>query len=37
MSSGNVTDDMWIEYIKNQVPPEPDDNLDLPWESGELF
>ena len=27
-SSGNVTDEVWVEYIKNQTPPEPDDNLD---------
>ena len=26
-SSGNVTDEVWMEYIKNQVPPEPDDNF----------
>jgi hypothetical protein len=26
-SSGNVTDEVWIEYIKNQKPPEPDDNF----------
>ncbi len=23
-SSGNVTDEVWKEYIKNQKPPEPD-------------
>jgi hypothetical protein len=23
-----VTDEIWVEYIKNQTPPEPDDNLD---------
>jgi len=27
VSSGNVTDDVWVEYIKNQAPPEPDDNF----------
>ncbi len=26
-SSGNVTDEVWMEYIKNQKPPEPDDNF----------
>jgi putative transposase len=26
-SSGNVTDEAWVEYIKSQTPPEPDDNL----------
>ena len=26
-SSGNVTDDVWKEYIKNQSPPEPDDDF----------
>jgi putative transposase len=26
-SSGNVTDEVWMEYIKNQAPPEPDDNF----------
>src|SRR5262250_2827618 len=24
-SSGNVTDEVWAEYIKNQNAPEPDD------------
>jgi len=28
-SSGNVTDEVWLEYIKNQTPPEPDDNFDV--------
>jgi putative transposase len=28
-SSGNVTDDVWVEYIKNQKPPEPDDNFNV--------
>ena len=28
-SSGNVTDEVWKEYIKNQKPPEPDDNFDV--------
>lgn len=26
-SSGNVTDEVWLEYIKNQTPTEPDDNF----------
>ena len=26
-SSGNVTDEVWKEYIKNQQPPEPDDEF----------
>ena len=26
-SSGNVTDEMWKEYIKNQQPPDPDDDF----------
>jgi len=28
-TSGNVTDEIWLEYIKNQTPPEPDDNFDV--------
>ena len=28
-SSGNVTDEMWKEYIKNQKPPEPDDDFSV--------
>lgn len=28
-SSGNVTDEVWKEYIKNQQPPEPDDDFDV--------
>ncbi len=27
VSSGNVTDEAWKEYIKNQKPPEPDDDF----------
>lgn len=27
VTSGNVTDDMWKEYIKNQKPPKPDDDF----------
>ena len=26
-SSGNVTDEVWKEYIKNQQPPEPDEDF----------
>ena len=26
-TSGNVTDDVWKEYIKNQTPPEPEDDF----------
>ena len=29
VSSGNVTDDMWVDYIKKQTPPEPDDNFNV--------
>jgi hypothetical protein len=28
-SSGNVTDEVWTEYIKNQKPPQPDDNFSV--------
>ena len=28
-SSGNVTDEVRTEYIKNQTPPEPDDNFNV--------
>ena len=28
-SSGNVTDEVWKEYIKNQKPPEPDDDFEV--------
>src|SRR6056297_347059 len=28
-SSGNVTDDVWKEYIKNQQPPGPDDDFEV--------
>ena len=28
-SSGNVTDEVWKEYIKNQAPPEPDDDFQV--------
>jgi hypothetical protein len=26
-SSGNVTDEVWQEYIKSQTPPDPDDDF----------
>ena len=26
-TSGNVTDEVWKEYIKNQTPPKPDDDF----------
>jgi len=29
VSSGNVTDEAWKEYIKNQKPPEPDDDFNV--------
>ena len=29
-SSGNVTDEVWAEYIKNQKPDEPDDDFRVP-------
>mgnify|MGYP005841407137 CR=1 FL=1 len=29
VSSGNETDEMWEEYLKNQQPPEPDDDFDV--------
>ncbi len=28
-TSGNVTDEMWMDYIANQTPPEPDDHFDV--------
>lgn len=28
-ASGNHTDDIWVEYIKNQQPPDPDDNFKM--------
>ena len=28
-SSGNVTDEVWKQYIENQKPPDPDDNFDV--------
>jgi len=28
-SSGNVTDEVWAEYIGNQTPPEPDDDFNV--------
>src|SRR5262249_54944513 len=29
-SSGNVTDEVWVEYIKNQSPPQLDDDFNVP-------
>jgi putative transposase len=29
VTSGNVTDEMWADYIKNQTTPEPDDNFNV--------
>ena len=26
-SSGNVTEEVWKEYINNQKPPKPDDDF----------
>ena len=26
---GSHTDEMWVDYIKNQTPPEPDDNFNV--------
>ena len=26
-TGGNVTDEVWAEYMKNQTPPEPDDDF----------
>jgi hypothetical protein len=31
VSSGNVTDEMWFDYIKNQTPPEPQLQRRLSW------
>ena len=28
-TSGNVTDEVWQEYIKNQKPPDPDDDFQV--------
>lgn len=28
-SNGNVTDEVWKEYIKDQKPPEPDDDFQV--------
>ena len=28
-SSGNVTDEVWAEYIKDQSAPEPDDDFNV--------
>ncbi len=32
-SSGNLTDEVWKKYIKNQQPPESDDNFIVAWRS----
>ncbi len=29
VSSGNVTDEVWKDYIKNQKPPDPDDDFEV--------
>ena len=29
MTSGNVTDEVWKEYIETWKPPEPDDNFQV--------
>ena len=29
VTSGNVTDEVWKEYIENQKPPEPDDSFEV--------
>lgn len=29
VTSGNVTDEVWKEYIENQKPPEPDDHFEV--------
>jgi putative transposase len=29
VSGGNATDEMWVDYIKNQTPPEPVDNFNV--------
>jgi len=29
VTSGNVTDEVWKEYIEIQKPPEPDDNFQV--------
>ena len=29
VTSGNVTDEVWKEYIENQKPPDPDDNFEV--------
>jgi putative transposase len=26
---GSHTDEMWVDYIKNQTPPESDDNFNV--------
>ena len=29
VGSSNVTEEVWAEYIKNQTPPEPDDDFNV--------
>jgi putative transposase len=29
VSSGNITDKMWVDYTKSQTPPEFDDNFNV--------
>jgi len=29
VTSGNVTDEVWKEYIRNKKPPEPDDDFEV--------
>jgi len=29
LQQGDVTDEVWKEYIKNQKPPEPDDGFEV--------
>jgi hypothetical protein len=29
LAGWNVTDEMWVDYIKNQTPPEPDNNFNV--------
>jgi len=28
-SSGNITDEVWVEYLKKQTASEPDDNFNV--------
>jgi putative transposase len=29
LAGWNVTDEVWVDYIKNQTPPEPDNNFNV--------